>query len=285
MLTKPPHDLAPYYKSMQHDHPPLRVGNCINSLCESGGDLFDLSGISNEVFRLKMFIDCRRLLNSWAELAEEWIQGILQSASKAPSTSSPTTTGSLTKKEWKVERRLEEIEAAGLFLLTNVTSEIFSVGVKIIRRLRIFYTQLGLQESTIADSLHERASWPYLTGFDDHLEGPDQEGLEQWRVSKKDGVPLIVADSDVIRDRDLWDHIYFSIIQGCMDHPTPVLIKFQEMVIVSAMKYHPFIASSVRLSSRVPRSVTAGGTKAHHNAGQLKLGPVDVSIHVYQWRS
>jgi tetrahydromethanopterin S-methyltransferase subunit G len=248
--------------------------------------LFDPSGISNEVSGLKMFVDSKRLLNSWAELVEEWIQGILQNASKAPPTSSPTATGSLTEEEWKkVERRLEEIEAAGLFLLTNVTAETLSVGVKIIRMLGIFYTQLGLQASTVINALHGRTSRLYITGFDDHLEDPGLERLEQWRASKKEDVPLRVADSDDIRDRDLWDHIYSSIIQGCMDHPTPVLIKFREMLIVSATKYHPFIASSAGLSSRAPRSTTVGGTNAHNNAGQPKLGPADTSIHVYQWRS
>jgi len=241
--------------------------------------LFDPSGISNEGSGLKMFADCKRLLNSWAELVEEWIQSILQNASKAPSMSSSTVT--LTEEDWKKsERRLEEIEAAGLFLLTNVTSEIFSVGVKIIRMLGILYARLGLQPSTIIDALHGHTSRPYLTGFDDHLEESDLERLEQWRMSKKDDVPLRVADSNDIRDRDLWDHIYSSIIQGCMDHPTPVLIKFREMLIVSATKYHPYIASSAGLSSRAPRSA---GT--HGNVSQSRLAPTDTSIHVYQWRS
>lgn len=248
--------------------------------------LFDPSGISNEVSGLKMFIDCRRLLGLWAELVEEWIQGILQNASKTPPASSSTAIGSLAEEDWKkVERRLEEIEAAGLFLLTNVTSETLSIGVKIIRILGILYTQLGLQPSTVVNALHGRTSRSYLTGFDDHLEESDLERLEQWRGSKKDEVPLRVADSDEIRDRDLWDHIYSSIIQGCIDNLTPVLIKFREMLIVSATKYHPFIASSAGLSSRVPRSATAGGANAHGNMGQSKLGPADTSIHVYQWRS
>ena len=248
--------------------------------------LFDPTGISNEGSGLKMLVDCKRLLNLWAELVEEWIQGVLQNASKAPSTSSSTTTSSLTEQEWKkVERRLEEIEAAGLFLITNVTSETLSVGVKIIRMLGILYTQLGLQASAVVNALHGRTSLPYLTGFDDHLEESDLERLGQWRVSKKDDVPLRVADSDDIRDRDLWDHIYSSIIQGCIDHPTPILIKFREMLIASATKYHPFIASSAGLSSRVPRSTAGASTGAHANAGQPKLGPADTSIHVYQWRS
>ena len=248
--------------------------------------LFDPSGISNEGSGLRMLVDCKRLLNLWAELVEEWIQDLLRNASKTPSTSSSAVTGSFTEQEWKkVEWRLEEIEAAGLFLIANVTSEILSVGVKIIRMLKILYTQLGLQASTIVDALHGHTSQPYLTGFDDHLEESDLERIEQWRVSKKDDVPLRVADSDDIRDRDLWDHIYSSIVQACIDKPTPVLIKFREMLIASATKYHPFIASSAGLSSRVPRSTTAGGTGAHGNAGQSKLGPADTSIQVYQWRS
>ena len=246
--------------------------------------LFDPSGISNEGSGLKVFVDCKRLLNLWAELVEEWIQSILQNASKAPSSS--TATGSLTEEEWKeVEQRLEEIEAAGLFLLTKVTPEILSVGVKIIRMLGILYTQLDLQASAVVNALHGRTSRPYLAGFDDHLEESDLERLEQWRVSKKDDLPLRIADSDDIRDRDLWDHIYSSIIQGCMDHPTPVLIKFRGTLIVSARKYHPFIASSAGLSIRIPRPSTAAGTNSHGSAGQSKLGPTDTSIHVYQWRS
>ena len=248
--------------------------------------LFDPSGISNEGSGLKMLIDCKRLLNLWAELVEEWIQGILQNASKATPTPPSTATGSFTEQEWKkIERRLEEIEAAGLFLITNVTPEILSVGVKIVRMLGILYAQLGLQASAVINALHGRTSLPFLTGFNDHLEEPDLERLEQWRVSKKDDVPLRVADSDDIRDRDLWDHIYSSIIQGCIDHPTPVLIKFREMLITSATKYHPFIASSAGLSSRVPRSTAAAGSSSHGNAGQSKLGPADTSIHIYQWRS
>ena len=247
--------------------------------------LFDPSGISSERSGLKMFVDCKRLLDLWVELVEEWIQGILRNASKAPPMSSPTT-GSLAEEEWKrVERRLEEIEAAGLFLLANISSQALSVGVKTIRILGILYAQLGRQASTMVNVLHGRTSRPYLTGFDDHLEEPDLDRLEQWRASKKDDVPLRVADSRDIRDRDLWDHIYSSIIQECMDHPTSALIKFREMLIASATKYHPFIASSAGLSNRAPRSATVGGTNIHGNAGQSRLGPGDTSIHVYQWRS
>lgn len=248
--------------------------------------LFDPSGISSERSGLKMFVDCKRLLDLWAELVEEWIQGILRNASKAPPTSSPTATGSLAEEEWeRVERRLEEIEAAGLFLLANISSQALSVGVKTIRILGILYAQLGRQASTIVNALHGRTSRPYLIGFDDHLEEPDVERLEQWRVSKKDDVPLRVADSGDIRDRDLWDHIYSSIIQGCIDHPTSALIKFREMLIASATKYHPFIASSAGLSNRAPRSAAVGGTNIHGNVGQSRLGSGDPSIHVYQWRS
>ena len=248
--------------------------------------LFDPNGISNEGSGLKMFADCKRLLNSWAELVEEWIHGILQDATKAPPTSSSTTTGSLSEAEWKeVERRLEEIEAAGLFLLTNATSETLSVGVKLIRMLGILYARLGIKASAVVNALHGRTPRPYLAGFDDHLEESDFERLKQWRASNKDDVPLRVADSGDIRDRDLWDHIYSSIIQGSIDHPTPVLIKFREMLIASATKYHPFIASAAGLSSRVPRPPTANGNSSSSNAGQSKLGPADTSIHVYQWRS
>ena len=248
--------------------------------------LFDPSGISNEGSGLKMFADCKRLLNSWAELVEEWIHDILQNAIKTPVASSSAATGSLAEDEWKtVERRLEEIEAAGLFLLTNATSGTLSVGVKIIRMLGILYARLGIKASAVVNALHGRTARPYLTGFDDHLEESDLERLKQWRTSNKDDVPLRVADSGDIRDRDLWDHIYSSIIQGCMDHPTPVLIKFREMLIASATKYHPFIASSAGLSSRVPRPSTANGNNSNGNAGQSKLGPADSSIHVYQWRS
>lgn len=248
--------------------------------------LFDPSGISNEVSGLKMFADCKRLLNSWAELVEEWIHDVLQDATKSPPTSSPGATRSLTEEEWKkVERRLEEIEAAGLFLLTNATPETLSVGVKIIRMLGVLYARSGIEASVVVNALHGRTSRPYLTGFDDHLEESDLERLKQWRVSNKDDIPLRVADSGDIRDRHLWDHIYSSIIQGCMDHPTPVLIKFREMLIASATKYHPFIASAAGLSSRVPRPSAANGNNSHGNPGQSKLGPADTSIHVYRWRS
>ena len=248
--------------------------------------LFDPSGISSEGFGLKMFVDCKRLLDLWAELVEEWIHGVLQGASKAQSTSSSPATASLTEEEWrKVEPRLEEIEAAGLFLLTNVKTVTLAVGVKVIRMLGILYAQLDLQAPTVVDALHGHTSRPYLTGFDDHLEESDLERLGQWMVSKKDDVPLRVADSDDIRDRGLWDHIYSSIIQGCMDHPTPVLIKFREMLVVSATRYHPFIASSAGLSTRVPRSATVAGINTHGNGGQSKLGSSEIIIHIHQWKS
>ena len=248
--------------------------------------LFDPSGISNEGSGLKMFVDCKRLLNSWVELVEEWVQSILQNVSKAPPTSPSPVTGVLTEEEWKkIERRLEEIEAAGLFLLTNATSETLSIGVKIIRMLGVLYARLGIKVSPVVNALQGRTPRPYLTGFEGHLEESDLERLEQWRASKKGDVPLRVADSGDIRDRDLWDHVYSSIIQGCIDQPTPALVKFREMLIASATKYHPFIASAAGLSSRTPRPATANGNGAHGSAGQSRLGPAETSIHVYQWRS
>jgi Cell morphogenesis N-terminal len=228
---------------------------------------FDPVVISNEGSGVGLVIECTRLLNLWVHFVDGWIHNIL--ARPSSSISEEEAQG--------INSRLEELEAGGLFLLSSVTSANFTAGVKIIRMIGLLSSHLRGGATKVIDALHGKGSRnAHLTGFDDALEESELERLEQWKQSKRADIPLRMADSDDVRDRALWEHVFSSLVQSCLDSTISVL-KFREMLVAAATRIHPLIALAAGLNSRVPRGTGVG------ERDPSKLA-ADYKHYVDQWR-
>lgn len=228
--------------------------------------LFD---VNHDSAGVRLVVECARLLNLWVSLVDGWIHMLLAQSSE-----------SIAEEEWEgINVRLDELEAGALFLLSNVDATIFAAGIKVIRMLGMLFSHLPVGPSRIINILHGKGPRTlYLYGFDDALEETELERLEQWRESKRTDVPLRMADSEDVRDRALWDHVFAAIIQSCLDAPPPVLVKFRENMVAAATRYHPFIALTAGLNSRMPRSAAAG----ERDTSKLTI---EQKHRVDQWRS
>ncbi|EAU81493.2 hypothetical protein CC1G_05323 [Coprinopsis cinerea okayama7 len=205
---------------------------------------------SSEASSIKLYVESPMLVALWVDIVEAWLASVKQ----------------LKKEEFSEESdiilaKCDDIEAAGLFLLSREMPLTHSAGVKVIRMLGLVLNHLksiecapGEEHLHFVELLHEpgREDAPYLTGFDNLLERPQLTRLEQWRQVKKEGLLLRIADSNGGKDPGLWRYIFPSFLKTYLDHPGSTLQAFREMVVVAVQRYHPIISHLAGLSSRVP---------------------------------
>ncbi|KAF8067774.1 cell morphogenesis N-terminal-domain-containing protein [Lyophyllum atratum] len=208
--------------------------------------LFSPSRISREGTGVRLLVESPQILGLWFDLVDGWIRGLLQ-----------LNMESLTEEEEQsMMARCTEIEGAALFLLTHEGRPIHATGVKVIRTMGLLAEHTAFPGSPtsmrLVDYLHGKdIEKSYLHGYDELLEGPELQRLEQWRESKRVDIPLRIADSANERDRKLWHFVYPAFLQACMDRGA-ALGPFRDSVMAAASRYHPTISHLAGLSTRIP---------------------------------
>lgn len=218
--------------------------------------LFDPAHVTRDGSGVKFALESPRLLNLWVSLMDGWIHNITK-----------RSRDTLTDDEVSFTMpRIDEIEAGAVFLLSYETWPIHSIGVKVIRMLGVLIDHIWPNsrptDSTsrtlrVVDLLHgKKFDKSYLRGYDELLDRPEQDRLEQWRQSTRIDIPLRLADSDNEKDRKLWKYVFPAFMQLCMNHPISSLTSCRGTLVAAASRYHPFISHIAGLSSRVPAGLS-----------------------------
>ncbi|GBE87331.1 hypothetical protein SCP_1100060 [Sparassis crispa] len=216
--------------------------------------LFDPALIAGEGSGLRLHIECPRLLNLWLRFVDQWMHDIIR-----------RPVDSLTHDElMDISLRMDEIEAGSLFLLAHFRRNVYTVGVKAIRLLRILASHLQSEPQLhdfdasanvfrIVDALHGKIpSGPCLDGHDDVLEPPEVIRLEQWKQSTYVDAVIRLADSDHVVDRQLWRQVFPAFLQVCTEQSPRALHLLRDKLISAATRYHPLM---LQLSGVNGRSV------------------------------
>ncbi|KAJ7599265.1 cell morphogenesis N-terminal-domain-containing protein [Mycena floridula] len=214
--------------------------------------LFNPFSSSTDGTGVKLLVESRQLLDLWATVVDGWVQSLLT-----------RTVESLAEDEDIITSRCSEIEAGALFLLSHDARPIHLVGVKIIRILGQYVTHITPDSWSPSDGhvtnmrsveqMHGSASGEsYLYGFDELLDQPELSRLEQWRQSKRNDIPLRIADSSNEKDRKLWHYVFPVFMQSCMDNLGQTLATLRDILVAAASRYHPTISHLAGLSTRLP---------------------------------
>ncbi|THU94717.1 hypothetical protein K435DRAFT_966750 [Dendrothele bispora CBS 962.96] len=226
--------------------------------------------------RPKLLFESMPLLDLWVNSVEVWVQGLIKDLQQQRTTRrrqqgpesdglEPTMNG--IGFEWEDEKRAKEeeklmhmqkcldIEAAGLFLLSNENRGIRAAGLRVVRTLGLLVSQLredegvngvdGLETSgaagpftplifvellhgygkgstsvpvSMGDATFSPDTPCYLQGFDSLLDKAELTRLEQWRASKRTDDALRIADSTNEKDRVIWRHVFPAFMQYCMQY-------------------------------------------------------------------
>ncbi|TFK22376.1 hypothetical protein FA15DRAFT_622584 [Coprinopsis marcescibilis] len=203
-----------------------------------------------EASSIKLHVEAPFLVSLWVDIIETWLLSIRQISSEV-----------FTEEQDIILSKCDDIEAAGLFLLSHEMPLAHSAGVKVMQSLGLVLTHLedircppGYEHLHLVKLLHDSAGEdaPFLTGFDNLLDRPQLERLEQWRQVKRDKLLLRIADSNGSKDPSLWRYIFPGFLKTCLEHPGSTLPAFREMVVVAVQRYHPLISYLAGLSARVP---------------------------------
>ncbi|KAF5336607.1 hypothetical protein D9611_006456 [Ephemerocybe angulata] len=214
----------------------------------------------------KLHVEAGFLVGLWVEIVETWLRKVM----------------TMTQQEFEEEKdiilsKCDDLEAAGLFLLSHEMPIAHSAGIKVVRLLGLLASHLATINVQIdsghlllVGQLHGKGEdLSFLTGFDNILDRSQLARLEQWRQLKKEGILLRIADSNSDKDPQLWRYIFPAFLKTCMDHCAGTLTLFREIVIAAVSRYHPVISHFAGLTPRVPAALVSRGDKAHRDNRHL----------------
>jgi hypothetical protein len=239
--------------------------------------LFNPLRITQEGSGTKLLIECIQLLDLWVAFVDSWIRSLI---------ARPRESITEDDKKW-IYMRNNEIETGVLFLLSHETRSIHSAGVKVARLLGLLLAHFSPDPSSpntyyvrFVELLNGKSlDKSYLYGYDDLLDRPELDRLDQWRQSTREDIPLRIIDSINEKDRKLWRFVFPRFMQCCMDRPTQVLTTFREIVVAAASRYHPYISHLAGLSSKVPAGLPTRSPLVERD------GPSDKGHLVDQWHT
>ena len=199
----------------------------------------------------KLLVEVPQLLYLWVSIVDSWVKGLLQQPKDF-----------LVKEEQAITARLREVESGAVFLMVHETWSIHSSGVKTIRFLSDFLSQLESSpevNGTLTFNLHmveclqgKHYDKTYLDGFNELFDATELARLDHWRQSKYQDIPLRIAESDSDKDRNIWRYIFPQLMQLAVDTYSQSLFSVRESLIAAVPRLHPTISLVAGLSSRVP---------------------------------
>jgi hypothetical protein len=202
---------------------------------------------------VKLLPEFGQLLNLWVDIVDNWISTLL---------GNPKDSFSEDEKK-SIITRVNDVEAGALFLLSYEIWSIHIAGVKVVRSLGLLLQHITPDPSSSTDGsdtpvrfidmLHGKGiEKSYLYGYDELLDGPHLDRLEQWRKSAWVDILLRIADSANEKDRWIWRLAFPRFMQRSMDHPTHTLTTFRETLVAAVTRYHTVISPMAGLSTRTP---------------------------------
>ncbi|KAI0305309.1 cell morphogenesis N-terminal-domain-containing protein [Multifurca ochricompacta] len=216
--------------------------------------LFDSTHISQEGSAQRLVLENARFLNLWANLFDGWMHELLEQKPEA-----------IPKEQIAlISARLDELEAGALFLLCYSTRPIYTIGVKLLRLLHrltihlssVFKMGTETPRPRIIETLYNQVQVNMvLESFNHVLEPEDVKRAKLWRDSTEDAL-LVVAESEDIRDRTLWQWVFPGIMQTLMvenseRQPNSIWL-LRESLIAAASRFHPTIAVMAGLVPKMP---------------------------------
>ncbi|RXW17641.1 hypothetical protein EST38_g8213 [Candolleomyces aberdarensis] len=223
-----------------------------------------MSGVAGH----KLYVEAGFLVELWVEIVETWLRKMMDMPQEK-----------FEEEKDIVLSKCDDIEAAGLFLLSHELTTAHAAGIRVVRLLGLLANHIQTLKISISpghlyfvNQLHGKAEdMLFLTGFDNILDRSQLTRLEQWRQLKKEGMLLRIADSNADKDPQLWRYIFPLFLKACMDQPDGTLGLFREIIIAAVTRYHPIISHLAGLSTRVPaalagpRSASDGGRPHRDN--------------------
>lgn len=216
----------------------------------------------------KLHVEAAFLVGLWVETVETWLRKVME-----------MTVDEFVEEKDAILSKCDDVEAAGLFLLSHEMPTAHSAGIRVVRLLGLLSAHLATLGVSVPSGhlffvgqLHGKGEdVSFLTGFDNILDRSQLARLEQWRQLKKEGLLLRIADSNSDKDPQLWRYIFPSFLKTCMDQSDGTLGLFREIVIAAVTRYHPVISHLAGLSSRVPAALAprGDGSKAHRDNRHL----------------
>jgi len=220
---------------------------------------------------MKLLVEAGFLVGLWVEIVETWLRKVMAMPE-----------GEFQEEQEIILSKCDDIESAGLFLLSHETQTAHTAGIRVVRLLGLLSTHIQTLQVTLRPShlffvnqLNGKGDdMSFLTGFDNILDRSQLARLEQWRQIKKEGLLLRIADSNSDKDPHLWRYIFPSFLKTCMDKADGTLGQFREIVIAAVSRYHPVISHLAGLSSRVPAALASttpkeGGSRPHRDNRHL----------------
>ncbi|KAF7323164.1 hypothetical protein HMN09_00096800 [Mycena chlorophos] len=243
--------------------------------------LFNPEHITREGSGLKLLINSPSLLNLWASLVDTWVADLLNRTPEA-----------LSADETAILDCCNEIESGSLFLLSSETWTVHLVGSKVVRLLGQLVAKFASEPLSpsdppvsflpIVELLHGKGGdKSYLKGFDELLDKPELDRLEQWSQSKRVDVALRIAESNNEQDRKIWRRVFPIFMRICMEHSQSSIAGFRDTVVAAATKYHPTIAHVAGLSSRAPAGLPNRAPAALEKGGSRLVR--DNKLYIDQW--
>ncbi|KAL5476804.1 TAO3 [Sanghuangporus weigelae] len=198
-----------------------------------------------------------RLLNVWFSIVEAWAQMITSRSGEFA--------------EGWLNSQFFEVETAAIFLLSSRLRTARTVGIKLVRVLERIVGYFQGQPSTPLNELSDSSFWildvlldkqnqqTFLHVFDDLLDAKECNRLAQWRQSTSGEILLRMAGSEDERDRNLWLHVYPSIIQRQANYKSKVIKSCRDMWIAATVRYHAVVVSLAGINARMPPPQTTRG--------------------------
>lgn len=248
--------------------------------------LFSPMRVARECSGPRLLIEGAPLLELWATLVEDWVNGLVEKAqSKTNNHTSEDVIDDSESSSKLALARLNEVESGALFLISHQLLFIRRTGTRILRALGVLAPHLTpdpgetpmmmtsageLQPLRIVELLHGKGmQWSWIEEQSEALESKDLlERVEQLLVLKSPSVLLQIAESSGESDRLLWRHFYprFLQLQSEVGAMPPSLASLRETIIAATGKYVAIITHLAGLSLRAPsgfssRSQGADGTR------------------------
>lgn len=226
-------------------------GNAMQVISRSNYFLFHPNSVCHDS-GMKLHVEHFPLLALWHDLIEDWTCSIIRRG-----------IDNFPQGDQIISKCLE-IEAASLFLLSHVSDQVRSIGIKVVRLLGTMTSHIVSSSTFSMNPLYivERLQGmkeenSYLAGYDDLLDKSEQSRLEQWRRFRGEGVALRIVESTNEKDRKLWRYIYPTFLRECTKQTGHTLDLLREAIIAVVSRYHPSISYLAGLSSRMPPGLSS----------------------------
>jgi hypothetical protein len=244
--------------------------------------MFSPQSINSEGSGLRLMVESSQLTELWSSAVDKWTEHIKQRRND-----------SFTETELEsMSSKMDEIEAASLFMLCMVRRDVCKAGSKTLRLLHAIRDHLPLLSvsDTVETGSHAGATTTTLLdtlppslfdGSEDILSDTELDYLRKWKVAEKQSNLLDIAESSDVGDRTLWwKHVYPAVIQILVEKRSNSLSVLREKLVSAVSRYHPFVVQFSGVGTRgvPPRSASIG------NRESSKL-LMDKELAVVQWHA